>query len=226
MLDTETQKLWDDYLAAEKDRIRGVTMPALDRFIEAVLQLDPAVWKAWARDFAAQVSDEGSDAPVRFPLFRRVLLPALAEGVLQDVPGCARSLAHFESHLVNTQDVPLPEHLRSAVGLLQAAVRCDPNDRLARSRLVGRWSNYLEYTLHELPDGVLYGHNGATPEQCGELLALLQDFRGHVAVLNQEERFADLIADCTLHFNSYREYLAQRQPGETYESFLEARRPE
>lgn len=220
MLDPETQKLWDSYLTAEKDRIRDVTMPALDRFIDAVLRLDPAVWQAWARDLAARISDEGCDVPVRFPLFRRVLLPALAEGVLQDVPGCARSLARFESHLVNTKDVPLPDHLRSAVGLLQAAVRCDPADRLARSRLVHRWANYLEYTLHELPDAVLYGHDGATQEQCGELLELLRDFRSHVAVLNQEEKFADLIAECDLHFNGYREYLARKQPGETYESFL------
>lgn len=223
MLDPETQKLWEDYLAAEKDRIRDVTMTALDQFIEALLRLDPEVWHAWARNLAAQVSDEGLDIPVRFPLFRRVLVPVLADGVLRDVPGCARWLAHFESHLLNTKDVPLPAHLLSAVGLLQAAVRCDPEDRLARRRLVERWANYLEYTLHELPDGVLYGYGGATPEQCGELLALLQDFRGHVAVLNQEERYADLIADCTLHFNSYREYLAQGQPGESYESFLESR---
>ena len=223
MLDPETQKLWESYLTAEKDRIRDVTMPALDRFIDSLLRLDPAVWQDWARNLAAQVSDEGSDIPVRFPLFRRVLLPALADGVLRDVPGCARSLAHFESHLVNTQDVPLPEHLHSAVGLLQAAVRSDPGDRLARSRLVERWGNYLDYTLHELPDGVLYGHNGATPEQCGELLELLRDFRSHVAVLNREEEFAELIADCDLHFNSYREYLARRQPDESYESFLETR---
>lgn len=47
----------------------------------------------------------------------------------------------------------------------------------------------------------------------------------HVAVLHQEERYADLIADCALHFNGYREYLAQGRAGETYESFLEARAP-
>lgn len=43
-----------------------------------------------------------------------------------------------------------------------------------------------------------------------------------MAVLDQEERFANLIAG-TLHFNSYREYLAQGESDESYEGFLEAR---
>lgn len=172
---------------------------------------------------AARIADGSSGVPVRFPLFRRVLLPVLADGVLRDVPGCARSLAHFESHLLHTKEVPLPASLRTVDGLLRAAVRCDPGDHLARGRLVNRLASYLEYTLHEVPDAVLYGSGGATPEQCGELLDLLQELRTHVAVLHQEERYADLIADCELHFNSYREYLAQRRSGDSYESFLEAR---
>jgi len=222
-IDSGTQKLWEEYLAAEKDRIRDVTIRALDRFLAALLRHDPATWQAWARDLAAQVSEGISDVPVRFPLFRRALLPALSEGVHQGVPGCARSLAHFESHLVNTKEVALPPNLRSAVGLLRAAVELDPADRLARQRLVERWASYLDYTLHELPAGVLYGHDGATPEQCGQLLELLEEFRAHVAVLDQEETFADLIADCSLHFNSYREYLALGPSSGSYERFLETR---
>ena len=30
--------------------------------------------------------------------------------------------------------------------------------------------HYLDYTLHELPAGVLYGANGATESECAELM--------------------------------------------------------
>jgi hypothetical protein len=152
------------------------------------------------------------------------LLPALADGVMQGVSGCARSLAEFESHLVNTQEVPLPENLRTRSGLLREAVRLDPTDRIARSRLVETVAWQLEYSLHELPAGVLWGNNGASAEECGWLLDLLDQFRAHVTALHDERRFEDLIAECDLHFNAYREYLLAGRPGGSYESFLGRRR--
>ena len=224
MLTLAAQKLWEAYLAAEDDRIREVTMPALDRFIEAVLAHDPAVWHAWGRDLAIGVSDGQLDVPVRFPLFRRVVLPALAEGVVRGIAHCARALASFESLLANTPEVPLPEPLQSAVELLREALARDPADRLARERLVERWQGYLEYTLHELPAGVLYGRDGATIQECGELLELLGEFRTHVAILEQEERVADLVAECDQHFRAYRDYLQDVPRVDSYERFLEAQR--
>ena len=118
MLDARLKDLWDSYLAAEHDRIRAVMMPALDRFLDALLESPPDIWKSWAKRIAADISDRSVDTPMRFPLFRRAVLPALAEGVLGQEPGCARWLASFESLLVNSADPLLPPELRTCVALL------------------------------------------------------------------------------------------------------------
>src|SRR5262245_26655967 len=182
-------------------------MPALDRFIDRLLARHPEEWKNWAKETAAAVADRGADVPVRFPLFRRVLLPALADGVQRREPGCARWLAHFESLLVNSKTSELPAHLRTAVGLLQEAIRADPQDDPRRRRSVHRWAGYPASTLHELPAGVLYGSDGATEQQCDELLALLAEFREHVRLTGQSGDYAELAAECDLHYVSYRDYL-------------------
>jgi hypothetical protein len=205
-MDASVDELWDDYLRAERDRVRSVMMPALDRFIDRLLQEPASTWQAWARDVASAVSDRGAETPIRFPLFRRVLLPALAEGVTRVEPGCARWLASFESLLLETRDNDLPTNLQTAVGLLTEAVRVDPTDDIARKRLVDRHAAYLEYTLHELPAGVLYGHDGATAEQCDELLELLADFKRHVEATAQTDRFARLVQDCDFYFRAYAGY--------------------
>lgn len=220
MLDKETQELWAEYLAAERDRIQSVTTPALDRFIDALLRHDPEIWHPWAREVARQVSDQGSEIPVRFPLFRRVLLPALSDGVLREFPGCARWLAYFESLLVNTPAAALPVHLQTTRGLLQEAVRVDPADRRARRRLVQRWASSLEYAVHETPDCVLYHNREATAEECDQLRMELEEFRTHVTALHQDDDLSELIAECDLHFRSYREYLLRGRPGGSYEQFL------
>lgn len=45
---------------------------------------------------------------------------------------------------------------------------------IAMSMSVRRW---LEYTIHEWPSGVLYGADGATPEECNEILEATQELR-------------------------------------------------
>ena len=220
MLESRLQDLWDAYLAAERDRIRAVMMPALDRFVDALLESPPDIWKPWARKIAADISDRSMDTPVRFPLFRRAILPALAEGVLRQEPGCARWLASFESLLVNPEP-SLPPELRTSVALLAEAVRIDPTDDIARRRLIDRHAWYLEYTLHELPVGVLCGIDGASPNECDDLLALLDEFKAHVAVTRQEERFSELIRECEFHYNAYAAYLRSGPPYEGYQRYLE-----
>ena len=121
---------------------------------------------------------------------------------------------------MNSKQVALPERLTSATGLLLEAVRVDPSDRKARRILVRHRASYLEYTLHELPAGVLYGHNAATIAECDELVAELAEFREHVEILGETPRFAELIGDCTLHFHRYREYLASGRAGGSYKQFL------
>lgn len=223
MLTIRLEQLWTEYLAAEKDRIRDVMMPALERFIDELLALPSVEWKHWAKETASAISDQHAGVPVRFPLFRRVLLPALVEGVLNQESGCARWLAHFESLLVHSHASNLPAPLRTVRGLLREAVRVDPSDDVARRRLIVRLVGYLEYTLHELPIGVLYGTDGATEEQCEELLVFLDEFKAHVQLTGQSDTYAELIQECEGHYSTYRDYVRGGRPGGSYEAYMTGR---
>ncbi|MGK7311786.1 MAG: hypothetical protein ACN0LA_06055 [Candidatus Longimicrobiales bacterium M2_2A_002] len=221
-LTPELELLWRDYQKAEEDRIRSETLERLDVFISRLLAEPPALWRKWALDLAESISDAGNELIIRFPLFRHVLLPALVEGVTEKRAGCARWLAHFEQLLLKSDASPLPSELRTAHGLLQEALRVDSNDKLARQRLVERHARYLDYTLHELPAGVLYGHDGATAEECVELQAFLSEFRTHLEFLGLIERYQDLLAACEFHFTAYHRYLVAGT-GDSYENFLKPR---
>jgi hypothetical protein len=224
-MDAEVETLWAEYLKAEGDHVRDARRRALDRFIDRLVEEPSSVWQAWARELASSISDRGADTPVRFPLFRRVLLPALADGVRRGEPSCARWLASFESMLLEARGTTgdLPAEWQTAVGLLTEAVRRDPNDDVARRRLVDQHASYLRYSLHELPTGVLYGQDGATPEQCDELSEVLAQFKEHVAATAQEQRFSELISDCELHFRAYRDYLRSNPRPRGYEEYLRLR---
>lgn len=226
MLGNKLETLWNNYLQAEKLRARGEMLSSLQRFIDELLQLSPEVWHQWAKAIAAAVSDHDAKTPVRFPLFHRVLLPALVDGVLHNEPGCLRWLALLKSNFPRTPLPDLPSDLQTTLGLLMEAVHVDPTDKKARKALVSHHASYLQYTLHELPSGVLYGPNGASLDQCAELQSLLSEFRAHVAILGEENRYADLIRKCTFHYAAYAEYLRAAPIPGGYQEFLSRCRAE
>jgi hypothetical protein len=172
MIPDETMQLWSDYLAAEGVRVRQRPLVALDRFTDAVLLLSPEAWHPWALELAMHVVDKHDQIPIRLPLFRAVIFPALRTGLEKSIPGCARWLAGFAQLLCQSPACcdQLPENQRSEHGLLLRAVQDDPADTLAKKRLLIVMRSRFDYVLHELPSGVLYEQDGASITECDELM--------------------------------------------------------
>ena len=222
MIPAETERFWLDYIATERIRIRQESLCALDRFIDALLHLPPEVWHPWARQLARRIVDEGEDIPVRTPLFRTVIFPALLASMQNSVPGAARWLAGFAQLLYKIPSCTdqLPQNRRSEFDLLQQAVQDDPNDSLAKKRLLTLMRSRFDYVLHELPAGVLYGHDGATIEECDELLLELSDYERLAMELGGDNEDRELITESRFHIPAYRRYLSERGRHTNYEAFL------
>ena len=222
MTDAETSRLWRAYREAEKEGVKETRTASLERLVSWVEKRPEKEKTAWALDVARQVVDDRAEIPIRFPLFRRVLLPALIDGIFAKRPGCARWLSGFQSLLIHSEKeaARLPEDLRNPVDLLREALRVDPADERARRLLIHHRADYLEYTLHELPAGVLCGTDGSTTDECGDLLELLAEFKAEIAKAGRTEEFAELVQQCGYHYEAYRRYLRAGCPGGSYEAFL------
>ena len=212
---------WDAHLDAERRGLRASALSILKELIELLNTAEPIIRREWVLQLVAKVVEDESGIKIRFPLFNQIILPELVAEVLAGRQECARWLAHFDGHFRGSmsQMGSLPESMQSKVGLLLEALRVDPQDQGARRVLVEERSRYLEYTLHELPAGVLYGHDGATISQCVELAGLLEDFRNEVELLGESSIHKKLVESCAFHFNKYRQYLEAKRPGHSYWRF-------
>ncbi|MFJ1542515.1 hypothetical protein ACIODS_28655 [Micromonospora chalcea] len=83
-----------------------------------------------------------------------------------------------------------------------------------------RW---LEHAVHELPAGVLWGADGATPAQCAEMLDGLDDFARTCARLGLDDH-TGFIEDCRWHFDHYPHYLSRRRHVADYPTYIRDRR--
>jgi hypothetical protein len=71
-----------------------------------------------------------------------------------------------------------------------------------------------------VPSGVLYGIDGASPEQCQELEEELEEFCRMVVQETMQDHYAELIRLCRLHFRGYRDYLLRRDEYGSYAAYL------
>jgi hypothetical protein len=128
----------------------------------------------------------------------------LLAGFRAGLPGCARWLAGLFGLLRGSGSCQeeLPEAERSEVGLLRAALRHDPADQRSRRRLLEKLAAQLSYSLHELPAGLLYGMDGASPEQCLELEHELDEFSVLAGEEGQERFYEEFIGRCRFHFRA------------------------
>lgn len=78
---------------------------------------------------------------------------------------------------------------------------------------------YLEYTLHELPAGVLYGANGASKKVCLELMEATYRLEELSKLIGED--LSDFLVLCRWHYERYPHYLGRRRHFGSYANYME-----
>lgn len=110
-------------------------------------------------------------------------------------------------------------HVRS-VGTVwfQVSVRMTTKEQIERYE---RLRQLLEYAVHELPAGVLYGSDGANATQCAEWMNDLNEFEALCSELERDHK--TFVEDCRWHFEHYPHYLGRRRHFVDYTTYVEDR---
>jgi len=102
-------------------------------------------------------------------------------------------------------------------------LKINPNDRELLERYEKILNYWLDYSIHETPDFVIYNDLERTNvNHCDKLLEMLEKYKEVCTKLDlrEEEMRKDLIEDCELHFMNYKEYLQNQGQYIGYEEFL------
>jgi hypothetical protein len=150
------------------------------------------------------------------------------EGRRAGIIECTRWLAHFYPLLFHRPNclAQLPPDERNVLGMLRAVLRVDPGNREARQQLIGKLADGFHYMLHEVPAGVLYGADGATETECGELLEDVDEFDRLIFAEGMVDRYGRLARQARLHVTAYAKYLRARSLYASYEAYLETHHPD
>lgn len=157
-------------------------------------------WEDPDDQFIADVCDD-TDHKLNHHIWSGIVLPYYLSN--RSDPRAIKCLIQTIQNLYSDK----PSHKRldwiSEEKLVDQLLEKRPDDEWAISKKKDVLSRWLAYTIHEWPSGVLYGVDGATLEQCDEILEAVAELRE----LDAEAKFASLCKDVAKKTMLYRERL-------------------
>ena len=88
-------------------------------------------------------------------------------------------------------------------GIIEECYRLEPENKVVQERFLELKIKGIEYCIHEWPAGILFGHDGATLDECKILL-------GEIPLINELDRkneYQEFIKDYEDKINEYMERL-------------------
>ncbi len=239
--------LWKQYQKLEAQGLRRPALQMLTAFIDALRSDTEQRRIDFTVAFCLSVTEEsvtlrsrsggrgGNDIAVsgvfdkpivfslRQPLISEILAPCLAVLYSQNDIRAPYWIAFLYYHLHSLPARLLPVNFPELTenGFLREALRHDPGNQKARTRLIRVLASQLDYALHELPAGVLFGWNGATIEECREWLDSLENFRELVEKQGEGEKYAEAMHRWEFHFRGYADYLTHREQYRNYADYID-----
>lgn len=145
------------------------------------------------------------DITIRQQLYKHLIYPVLSEQVEQNNVNAIKELLKLDQHLVSYQGYT-KDYTYSSWQLLEKALAISPNDNDLLELYERKTRKYLNYTLHEIPTGVLYGADGATIEECDDLIKEIEKYEILCSKLQRDE--SELIQECKYYYPAYKNYLS------------------
>lgn len=209
-------ELWRQYLIAEKKCLKNQWKMFLDEFIHAYFQASEDDRAAWLSQNVHLIADD--KVPMRHSLFEKIIFPYLFDGYQKHDLTYIKQLGRLYRHIDSLNAYRRGEIGLTLDSLLKLGLSLSPNDQELLMLAYGTIKSDLEYSVHELPSGILYGSHGADGAQCLELLEDLSDFEEVCQKLGKDETaFINMCRWHYQHYPIYRSCLQQKQ----FQSYLE-----
>lgn len=178
---------YKQYLHYKAVGFRSEARANLQQFIDSFVSITEK--EQWTREFL-EAGEYGHK--IRYELYEEVVFPALLNGYQRKDPWSVLWLARTAQNLYKVKHLHEQIDLKTDFGLLKECYLLDPNNIEIRKDLLNIQVQWLQYCIHEYPTGILYGNDGATTEECQEILSEIGFVREFDTKKIQEELLNDV----------------------------------
>lgn len=122
----------------------------------------------WAHTF---LKTHTYSARVRHEVYAELIFPVLLAGSKRNDAWSLYWLAGTIQNLYSARGLYEQIKFEDKISLLKTAYAIDRKSSEVRKALLKSLLDYFDYASHEWPDGILWGNDGATLDQCNEIMS-------------------------------------------------------
>lgn len=163
---------YDDFVAATRAGRKSATATALHVFLKSFSTFDEK--RAWVVDFLKTYQPQDK---IRHELYEQLIFPVLLQSYRNLEIWGIRWLAATSQNLYRSKELWAQIDFVTEHSLLKQWSSLEPENELARTALLEKLIDGFESSEHEWPAGILYGMNGANPDQCQEIASAITEAR-------------------------------------------------
>jgi hypothetical protein len=212
----EKEKFLNTYIEIEtKTFVKADKNKKLEAFFK---ENETDLTKLTCQDIVAIIDVlQSKNITIRQPLYKHLIYPILSAQAAQNYIDAIKGLLKLDEQLLSYQAYSHDNSYSWAM-LLEQGLTIAPNDTELLKLSEQTTRNYLNYTLHELPIGVLYGQDGATIAECDELLEKVIQYENLCNQLQLDEK--ELIENYKFYYTAYKAYLTVYPNYQNFEDYL------
>jgi hypothetical protein len=222
LLEKPASGYWREFVENENWQCTRVAQMALDNFVKEFKNYPKNVRSKWVHALVDKEVRGLNSFKIRHPLFREIVLPILLEDYDNNVANSAKNLLYFYYliHGGNLCADIIKDYSLDQYTLINRAIMQDPSDKSLRLQRIKLFIDLLEYELHELPHGVLFGHGFASIDECSLLLKHVDNISVWIEEEGLTHSYNDLITTAKVHINGYQDFLKNLDKYKSYEHYI------
>jgi len=144
------------------------------------------------------------DVMIKQSFFSDAIYPLLSQQIEQGDVEAIKLMVKLEQQLIAYQGMN-KDYRYTAHELIIKGLQLRPDDTELLQAYEIKTGNYLSYTIHEVPLGIIYDTDGTTDDQHHDLMALVNEYERVCFKLGIDR--SELIEDCRYFYTLYHDYL-------------------
>ena len=179
---------FNEYLKYEQSGIKAKAKEFLNKFI---LSFENYTEKeSWTMEFLPRLK-QNSNGRIRNELFEEIIFPVLLNGYNNKNLASMVWLVKLNQNYYQNNKIWQKINYKTDLEIVKECYSIDPNNTEVIDEYLEIIIRGIDFAIHEMPFGILYGNNFATKDQCKELLEEIP----FIKKLDRNNRYKDYIIE-------------------------------
>lgn len=197
------EELYEQYLTYKNLGVKSKAKSTLNQFILSFTSFEEK--EEWVWDHIEKLPTKKNGC-IRYEIFNEMVFPVLLKGYKENSFRATLLMSKF-IHNINQSQKAIKElgHI-SEEKLLEKCSELDPSNEEVRHLRLKQFINWLDFSQHEWPSGILYGMDGASIDQCHEIEQSLETIKK----LDIEKQYTSYIQDYRKKLHLYMDRIQEK----------------